>query len=346
MSIQRRWRVWVIAGVVLLVMTGGILMASRVLDAGPAVSVTEIKTIDATHGAVGGWIHVEYSADGKMLSASLGTQVAEYDATTGAPLRAFKPAPQNEFNYQVFLTGGQQIAAIERPGLHIYDARSGDEIRTLDFVPSVIFDYARFAVSPDGKIVAATYTRDPNVSMAQGISLMDASTGKELHRLEQHTGQITQVTFSADGQRLLTASNDGSVVIWDSATGQPVRTLKGHSQPVRDADFSTDSSRVLDCSNDGTVVEWNVKTGKPLLTLEAPNKIRATSVAYSRDESLIVAGLADGTLQIWGERTGRLLKTVPGVNSPIMNVAVSPDGQTLALAQWNGLITLLEIQIG
>ena len=345
MSIQRRWYVWAIAGACLLAVMGGVLTLSGVLDGGPAVSISELKIIDATNGAIGGWMYLAYSADGKILSASIINRIVEYNAETGAPLRTLESMQNTEFDYQVFLGGGKQMAIIQQPGLLIYDTQTGKEMRTMAFGAPVIFDYNRFAVSPDEKLVAVPYFENPNESMAQGVVLMDATSGKESRRLDQHTSPITQVSFSKDGQQLLTSSNDGSVVVWDVSSGKPLRTLKGHSLPVRDADFSKDGTRVIECSADGTTLEWDINTGKPLLTLQSVDTTMATSVAYSGDESLIVVGRSDGTVQIWSRRTGRLLKTVSGENSPVMDVAFAPDGTSLAFSQWSGKITLLTVEV-
>src|SRR5262249_20141894 len=47
------------------------------------------------------------------------------------------------------------------------------------------------------------------------VHLWEVATGRERHRLEGHRGRVTALSFSADGERLISGSNDTSVLIWD-----------------------------------------------------------------------------------------------------------------------------------
>jgi hypothetical protein len=57
------------------------------------------------------------------------------------------------------------------------------------------------------------------------IRLWETSTGKERHCFEGHQGIVRSVAFSADGARLVSASDDTTALVWD-ATGS---TFKGKS---------------------------------------------------------------------------------------------------------------------
>ena len=109
------------------------------------------------------------------------------------------------------------------------------------------------------------------------MKVWDAATGQETLTLKGHTGSVTSVAFSPDGQRLASASRDGTVKVWDAATGQEIRTLKGHTGGVMSVAFSPDGKRLASASADETVKVWDAATGQETLTLKGH-----TSVVYER----------------------------------------------------------------
>jgi WD40 repeat protein len=63
------------------------------------------------------------------------------------------------------------------------------------------------------------------------------------------------MALSPEGQRLATASVDGSVRVWDLESGEG-RSLRGHEGPVLHVAFSRDGRHVLSAGYDGTVRLW------------------------------------------------------------------------------------------
>ena len=65
-------------------------------------------------------------------------------------------------------------------------------------------------------------------------------------------------SFSLDGRRIVTASEDTTARVWEAETGTQIAVLKGHQGLVWRASFSPDGRRLVTASDDGTARVWDV----------------------------------------------------------------------------------------
>src|SRR4029077_13044043 len=80
----------------------------------------------------------------------------------------------------------------------------------------------------------------------------------------KHDGAVLSAQFSADGQRVVTASLDGTARVWDAATGKALSEPMKHDGYVLSAQFSADGQRVVTASSDKTARVWDAATGKAI----------------------------------------------------------------------------------
>ena len=83
---------------------------------------------------------------------------------------------------------------------------------------------------------------------------------------------VTSVAFSPDGQRIASASQDGTTQVWDASTGQETLTLKGHTDNVSSVAFSPDGKRIVSCSFDNTIKIWDATFASNKAASEAGGK--------------------------------------------------------------------------
>jgi WD40 repeat protein len=69
---------------------------------------------------------------------------------------------------------------------------------------------------------------------------------------------VTAVAVSADGKKVVSGSEDGTVKIWDAESGTELHTLSGHSDYVDEVAVSADGMKIVTGSEDGTVKIWNM----------------------------------------------------------------------------------------
>jgi WD40 repeat protein len=71
-----------------------------------------------------------------------------------------------------------------------------------------------------------------------------------------HANGVRSISFSPDGKRLATGSEDRLVKIWDADTHQELITFKGHSDHVYSVAFSPDGRTLATGSRDKTAQIW------------------------------------------------------------------------------------------
>src|SRR5262249_42072693 len=94
----------------------------------------------------------------------------------------------------------------------------------------------------------------------------DLEKGVQVFHLTGHSCAVAGMTFSPDGRRLLTASNDphlygkkGEIIVWDLETGQEILTLKEFADGVPCLALSRDGHQLASGGRDGLVKIWDAR---------------------------------------------------------------------------------------
>ncbi len=179
----------------------------------------------------------------------------------------------------------KKIGAWSTNYVGVWDLASGRQL----FAPicdGVLLDYANF--SPDGSLLVVC---DVGVRFAKcAARLFSAADGKPLPFAFNHDDGVLFASFSPDGRRIVTASEDFTARVWDAKTGvQLIPPLK-HAHQVTSAVFSPDGNWILTASVDQSARVWSAETGEPLTPpLRHVSQLRSAAFVNDGHEVLTIA---------------------------------------------------------
>src|SRR5258706_26032 len=153
-----------------------------------------------------------------------------------------------------------------------------------------------------------------------------------------HTKRVQSVSYSPNGARVITGSDDHTIRIWDTESGVVVgEPLTGHNGRVKSVAYSPDGHHIISGSEDRTIRTWDAETGtatgKPLVG----HTHSVQSIAYSSDGQHIVSGSGDNTIHVWAAFPSASIR--PSSCSPIHpELFAKPNMEGWVKDSWGGLL--------
>jgi WD40 repeat protein len=248
-----------------------------------------------------------FSQDGSRLFTGSKTQ---WDLSSGIGLRA--TSPQSSSQIAVISADGRFLAGanLADSAIQVWDLVHHQLVQNIRGPQDTVTN--RMAISPDGSTLAVTYRLD-----YQGPGARQRNQAARQQQMQQNTREnmknlsaaMSQTEYTA-ARQALTASQAGEspesqVKLWNIQSGSELLTLKGHTEMIGALSFTADGKRVVSVSK-AEVRVWASPSGKLL------NNYQTSSAPQSP-----MGILASGT------------SSLGFVNA----VALSPDGQALAIAE-------------
>ena len=290
-----------------------------------------------------------FSPDGKtLLTGSKDGTIQAWDTATGSH-RFTCTGHLEGIEGLVFSQDGNTLISLNEPfnppgnlQQQRWDLTTGDQLSTR-FLG--IESYCMI-LSPDGETLV-THDSDKKCFLwdinTDPPRIIDQFIFKGFLR----SGLNVKFAFSADSKMLAVGGEDGLVHVWDLTISKKVRhrfTVKGHNQGLRMLAFSPDGKLLASGGNGKTLCLWRVADGTSLFK-STVHKSWVTAVAFSPDSKILASG--GNELFLWDTATGtQLHENSRGLTARISTLVFSPDGKTLVVGNWDGILELWDVRTG
>ncbi len=304
------------------------------------------ELVETLTGHANGIAHLDLSQDGRTLhTAGLDGRIITWDLSgtrrLGRPVRL---GAGDEGRPQLALsTDGRLIATGQDDGaVSVVDART-------------LRRRAPLPVVDTGNVLGIGFVPGTHRLVVGGpdgfLALVDVDARRVVRRLRGHRGWIFTPGISADGRRLATGSDDGTVRLWSLPDGRPVGApLRFPGRAVQDAQLSPDGRRLTVVTVDetierGTLEVWDARTLQRLHSRRVdgfPGTAR-----FSPDGRRLALGFRSGRTQLWSTTSWRREgRDLVGAASGIIGFAWALDGATLATGSDTGIVRLWDARTG
>ncbi|HEY7500437.1 MAG TPA: WD40 repeat domain-containing serine/threonine-protein kinase [Vicinamibacterales bacterium] len=275
-----------------------------------------------------------FSPDGKRLATGAGLytgpghgQVRVWDRATGAPVTPPMDAGGRPWSV-VFSPDGSLVAVgtagVASSSTRVWNAKTGEPVTD----PAGDGQIRHQTFSPDGTIVAATVDRS-SLGLPGQVLVRRVATGERLYPPLDAPGSPTAIGISADGRRLLAASdNPVGLQLWDLQSGRRV-AVANHPSGVRYAFFMRDG-RIFSIGGDQRGRMWSANLEPLGVSTTYGGSMNKGEL--SPDGYRVVASAESGEIRIHDLRSPDSPLGVMKHQGLVYETRFSPDGRWIATA--------------
>jgi len=278
--------------------------------------------------------HVCFSLDGMYLAVGLRDSVLIYDLHRHKLVRNLK-ASRLSAQALSFGSDATRIVSGTHDGhIRYHNVKTGSCVRAMGEDASCI---KCLAVHPNGREVAAA-------SEDGKVRVWDVTTGKVIVRMRTHEEKATVVSYSSDGNCLISGGLDSTVWICDALHGtdhyEKISNPGLHAAVVAvSVDAGLVASDNTNTNEPKSISLWGLRTGQRVGLLNGCST-SVSALAFNPTGQWLASGGHDGVINLWRVEDRRCVARLRGHTDIITSLGWSPDSQRVASSSWDRSVCL------
>uniref|UniRef100_A0A6V1NYK3 Cilia- and flagella-associated protein 52 n=2 Tax=Heterosigma akashiwo TaxID=2829 RepID=A0A6V1NYK3_HETAK len=162
-----------------------------------------------------------------------------------------------------------------------------------------------------------------------------------LHSMKEHRGEVNCIRVNAQNSQCVTASADGSCIVWDME--RYVRVAAMFEPTVfRAVAYHPDESQYLTCGSNHKVTYWDAYDGSAIRVIDGGEE-EMVCLDIEPQGELFISGGADKLVKVWHYDDGVEVATGVGHSGRVNALRISPDQRTVVSVGEEGAIMIWDM---